>query len=320
MNRVLVRTMIVTHNLSKQFEDIWAVDGLDLNIQDGEVLALLGPNGAGKTTTIRMLTSVLQPTKGEAWVAGYDVVKEPKKVRAAVGVLTEQHGLYGRMPARDYLDFFGQIYGLATEDRQERVNHLLSEFGLSQVSGHRIEEYSKGMRQKLALARALLHNPPVLLLDEPTSAMDPESAHLVRDAIRDLRSASRAIIICTHNLSEAEELADKIAIIRYGRIIAQGSPEVLKSSILGPVEYEVRLGGKLNGQEPVLPKGANLTSEGQDWLRYQTNNPNEVNPELLQYLLKQGLPVVGLHEVPRGLEQVYMRAINEVQEGEALYD
>jgi ABC-2 type transport system ATP-binding protein len=150
--------------------------------------------------------------------------------------------------------------------------------------------------------------------------MDPESAHLVRDAIRDLRSASRAIIICTHNLSEAEELADKIAIIRYGRIIAQGSPEVLKSSILGPVEYEVRLGGKLNGQELVLPTGANLTCKGQDWLRFQTNNPNEVNPELLQYLLKQGLPVVGLHEVPRGLEQVYMRAINGVQEGEALDD
>ena len=138
---------------------------MNLNIQQGEVLALLGPNGAGKTTTIRILTSVLRPTKGRAWIAGYDVVKEPKKVRAAVGVLTEQHGLYGRMPAIDYLDFFGQLYGLTTEERKARTERLLDEFSLGDDSDRRIEEYSKGMRQKLALARALLHDPPVLLLD-----------------------------------------------------------------------------------------------------------------------------------------------------------
>lgn len=306
--------MIVTQDLSKQFGDYWAVNKVNLNIQQGEVLALLGPNGAGKTTTIRILTSVLRPTKGRAWIAGYDVVKEPKKVRAAVGVLTEQHGLYGRMPAIDYLDFFGQLYGLTTEERKARTERLLDEFSLGDDSDRRIEEYSKGMRQKLALARALLHDPPVLLLDEPTSAMDPESAHLVRDAIRDLRSASRAIIICTHNLSEAEELADKIAVIRQGEIIVQGSPDDLKSKMLGPAEYEVRLASQLNGQEPKLPAGAVLTSEGLDWLRYQTINPNEVNPELLQLLLEQGFPVVGLREVPRSLEQVYMQAIYGYQE------
>jgi ABC-2 type transport system ATP-binding protein len=306
--------MIVTQDLSKQFGDYWAVNKVNLDIQQGEVLALLGPNGAGKTTTIRILTSVLRPTKGRAWIAGYDVVKEPKKVRAAVGVLTEQHGLYGRMPAIDYLDFFGQLYGLTTEERKARTERLLDEFSLGDDSDRRIEEYSKGMRQKLALARALLHDPPVLLLDEPTSAMDPESAHLVRDAIRDLRSASRAIIICTHNLSEAEELADKIAVIRQGEIIVQGSPDDLKSKMLGPAEYEVRLASQLNGQEPKLPAGAVLTSEGLDWLRYQTINPNEVNPELLQLLLEQGFPVVGLREVPRSLEQVYMQAIYGYQE------
>lgn len=306
--------MIVTQDLSKQFGDYWAVNKVNLEIQQGEVLALLGPNGAGKTTTIRILTSVLRPTQGRAWIAGYDVVKEPKKVRAAVGVLTEQHGLYGRMPAIDYLDFFGQLYGLTTEERKARTERLLDEFSLGDDSDRRIEEYSKGMRQKLALARALLHDPPVLLLDEPTSAMDPESAHLVRDAIRDLRSASRAIIICTHNLSEAEELADKIAVIRQGEIIVQGSPDDLKSKMLGPAEYEVRLASQLNGQEPKLPAGAVLTSEGLDWLRYQTINPNEVNPELLQLLLEQGFPVVGLREVPRSLEQVYMQAIYGYQE------
>jgi ABC-2 type transport system ATP-binding protein len=308
--------MIVTQDLCKQFGDYWAVNQVNLSIQQGEVLALLGPNGAGKTTTIRILTSVLRPTRGRAWIAGYDVVKESKKVRAAVGVLTEQHGLYGRMLAIDYLDFFGQLYGLSAEGRKAHANNLLDKFGLRDDCDRRIEEYSKGMRQKLALARALLHDPTVLLLDEPTSAMDPESAHLVRDAIRDLRSDSRTIIICTHNLSEAEELADKIAVIRQGEIIVQGSPDDLKSTMLGLAEYEVHLASQLNGRKPELPSGAVLTSDGPDWLRYQTANPNEVNPELLQLLLEQGFPVVGLQEVPRTLEQVYIKAINGYQEVE----
>ncbi len=213
----------------------------------------MGPNGAGKTTTVRMLTSVLRPTRGQARIAGYDVVEEPARVRASVGVLTEQHGLYGRMPAGEYLDFFGQIYGMDARERRSRANQLLEDFGLIDYQARRISEYSKGMRQKLALARALIHNPPVLLLDEPTSAMDPESAHLVRNAIRDLRSASRAIIICTHNLAEAEELADQIAIIRKGRIIASGSPNELKQSYLGPAVFEVRLAIALNGSEIPLP-------------------------------------------------------------------
>ena len=181
----------------------------------------LGPNGAGKTTTVRMLTSVLRPTRGWARVAGYDVVDQPAQVRASVGVLTEQHGLYERMPADEYLDFFGQVYGLDARHAPEAHPGTAGTFGLGEYARRRIGEYSKGMRQKLALARALLHDPPVLLLDEPTSAMDPESARLVRDAIHELRSANRTIVICTHNLAEAEELADQIAIIRRGQIIAQ---------------------------------------------------------------------------------------------------
>ena len=181
----------------------------------------------------------------------------------------------------------------------------------------RIGEVSKGMRQKLALARALLHDPPVLLLDEPTSAMDPESARLVRDSIRDLRSASRAVIICTHNLSEAEELADHIAIIRRGRIIAQGSPETLKATFLGPAEYEIRLGVSLNGQALSLPQGANLTAQGMDWLRFRTLEPAHVNPAILRYLLDLGLPVLGLQEVTRSLEQVYLKAVSVAEGAEA---
>lgn len=304
--------MIVTENLTKKFNDFLAVDAVSLQVDSGQVMALLGPNGAGKTTTVRMLTSVLVPSSGWARVAGYDVVKQPAQVRASVGVLTEQHGLYDRMPADQYLDFFGQLYNMKSIIRQKRIDSLLTHFGLDESRKRRISEYSKGMRQKLALARALLHEPPVLLLDEPTSAMDPESARLVRDAIRDLRSAERTIVICTHNLAEAEELADQIAIIRRGKIIVRGTIAALKQSLLGPIEYEVRFAVPLDGQERSFPPGGRLTGHGPDWLRFQSDQPKEFNPRLLNSLLSQDLPVVSLHEVPRSLEAVYLQAVNAV--------
>ena len=309
--------MIETNNLSKLFDNILAVDGVTLTIQPGEVLALLGPNGAGKTTTVRMLTSILLPSRGWARVAGFDVVRQATQVRASVGVLTEMHGLYGRMPAEDYLDFFGQVYGMSRPDRQKRIRTLLEDYGLYADRRRRTGEYSKGMRQKLALARALMHNPPVLLLDEPTSAMDPESARLVRDAIQQLRSANRAIIICTHNLPEAEELADQIAIIRRGRIIALGTPAQLKETLLGPAEFEVRLAQVLNGWHPALPDQAALTSQGEDWFRYTTAVPQQTNPQVLDSLVARQLKVLSLSEVNRSLEKVYLQAISATEASEA---
>jgi ABC-2 type transport system ATP-binding protein len=311
--------MIRTQNLSKRFEDFLAVDSVSLSVEVGEVLALLGPNGAGKTTTVRMLTSVLRPSSGWAQVAGYDVVEQAQQVRASVGVLTEHHGLYNRMPAREYLDFFGQVYQISPARRQKRIAELLEAFGLQAYARRPIGEFSKGMRQKLALGRALLHDPPVLLLDEPTSAMDPESARLVRDAIRDLRSKERTIVICTHNLAEAEQLADQIAIIRRGRIITQGPPEALKNQLLGPVEYELRLASSLDGCRPALPDGAVLTTQGEDWIRYQVEDAAQLNPRILHDFLELGLPVVSLQEVPRSLEQVYLQAINASEGGDDQY-
>jgi len=310
--------MIETENLSKRFDEFLAVDGVCLRITPGQVMALLGPNGAGKTTTVRMLTSVLRPSGGWARVAGYDVAEQPNRVRASVGVLTEQHGLYERMPAQDYLSFFGEIYGLDVSTRMQRIGKLIEDFGLVEFRRRRIGEYSKGMRQKLALARALLHNPPVLLLDEPTSAMDPESARLVRDSIHALRSANRAILICTHNLVEAEELADQIAIIRRGRIIAQGTPADLKRRLLGPAEYEVCLSVDIDGHKPHLPPEVDITSVGVRSLRFRTERPEQVNPQLLQSLFEQELPVMSLQEVPRSLEQVYLQAMSTAPDGQAL--
>ena len=303
--------MIVTEDLSKEFEEFIAVDGVNLNVRAGEVLALLGPNGSGKTTTVRMLTSILRPTRGRARVAGFDVVEEANQVRAAVGVLTEHHGLYSRMPADEYLDFFGQLYGIDLPTRRKRSEHMLEEFGLGPFKKRSVGKFSRGMQQKLALARTLLHEPPVLLLDEPTSAMDPESARLVRDAIQALRSSDRAIILCTHNLSEAEKLADKIAIIRYGTIIAQGTPQELKQRLLGPAVYEVRFGVPQSFDQLKLPNDLQISACGEDWLRYRSSHPENDNPLVLQHLLSLGLKVVSLGEVPRSLEQIYLQVINK---------
>jgi ABC-2 type transport system ATP-binding protein len=303
--------MIITQDLSKSFNDFLAVDGVNLEVGAGEVLALLGPNGAGKTTTVRLLTSILKPSKGRAQVAGFDVATQPDQVRSSVGVLTENHGLYNRMPAFEYLDFFGQIYGMGVKERHDRICKLLQDFNLLEDSMRRIGEFSKGMRQKLALARALLHNPPVLLLDEPTSAMDPESAHLVRDSIKELRSADRAVMICTHNLAEAEELADRIAIIRRGKIIARGSPSFLKDELLGFPVYEINLAESLNEHLPELPEEVEMVEVGSDWLRYRSSDPQVMNPVVLKRMIEQEYKVVGLFEVPRSLEQVYLQAVSE---------
>ena len=310
--------MINCFDLSKQFGDFWAVNGVSLEVHPGEVLVLLGQNGAGKTTTVRMLTAVLTPTRGWAKIGGYDVAREPEMVRSAVGVLTEQHGLYARMTAEEYLDFFGQIYSLPMDIRKARISHLLEYFGLSQVAKRRTGEYSKGMRQKLALARALIHEPPVLLLDEPTSAMDPESARLVRDHIADLRSSKRTIIICTHNLTEAEYLADKIAVIYHGRTIIQGTLEEMKKRLLGPAEYEIRLGGEWSMESLDIPEEITITSRGSHGFSFKVDNPIVVNPQLVRNLTRENIPVISLQEVPRNLEQIYLEAMSRAERGETL--
>lgn len=301
--------MIHTEHLTKLFDQFVAVDDVNLDVPAGEVLALLGPNGAGKTTTVRMLTSVLRPTSGKAEIAGYDVIEHPEKVRACVGVLTEQHGLYERMRPHDYLDFFGQLYGLNRSKRQEQARFWMEKFGLDAARKRRIGEFSKGMRQKLALVRALLHDPPVLLLDEPTSAMDPESARLVRDALHLMRSERRAILLCTHNLVEAEELADRIAIIRKGQIVVYGPPDVLKRQILGPSIFDVRLTEPLDGKTLDLPGDAEIIERGECWFRYRVTQPEQTNPLVLKSLVENAISVMSLQESPRSLEDVYLKVM-----------
>jgi ABC-2 type transport system ATP-binding protein len=303
--------MIEAVGLTKDYDDFRAVDNVALDVPAGSVLVLLGPNGAGKTTIVRMLTSVLAPTLGRARVAGFDVVTQAAEVRAHVGVLTEQSGLYERMKAVEYLDFFGEVYHMSPELRRRRALELMERFGLSFALKKPLGEYSKGMKQKLALVRAMLHDPPVLLLDEPTSAMDPQSAKQVRDAIVEMQRDQCTFLITTHNLVEAQQLANSIAIIRKGRIIAAGSFEDMARHFVGDPIMELRVRGELNGLARDLGDLVAVEEEGANWLRYRVAHPVETNPRLLNRLVEQGVAVVSLAPVSQTLEEVYLQAVEE---------
>lgn len=301
--------LIETVGLTKQFETLTAVDNLTLNVDEGEILALLGPNGAGKTTTVRMLSSILKPTAGSARIAGYDVVQDARAVRHIIGHLTEFPGLYLRMHPLDYLDFFGELQHMPREQRRARAEELMKHFDLWDARDRRLAGYSKGMRQKMALIRAMLHNPRVLFLDEPTSAMDPHSAKQVRDAIATLRGSGHTIVLCTHNLYEAESLADHIAVIRRGKLIAFGTPAQLKRDLLGLPLWELQLARPLTQPMPLLNGHLEIESQDEVSLRYHTAEPHVANPYLLRRLHEIGAEVLTLREVPRSLEEVYLKLV-----------
>ena len=326
--------MIETQNLTKRFacstadrkqararrtgDDLaWfaAVDGISLEVPPGEVLALLGPNGAGKTTTVRMLAGILIPSEGRARVAGLDTVLQARQVRQAIGLLTEFPGLYLRMRAAEYLAFFGELQGLDAATIHRRTHDLSERFGLARNLSQRLGEYSKGMRQKLALIRAMLHDPDVLLLDEPTSALDPQGARQVRDAILDLRCERHTVLLCTHNLAEAEQLADRVAIIHHGQIVALDTPQCLKAALLGPPLQEVRLAEGLDGTWAELAGLVHIEDRGESWFRYRTPSPEITNPEVLARLAGLQARVVALSEVPRSLEEVCLRIVGKSDDG-----
>src|SRR3954466_11123721 len=220
--------MIRASGLGRSFGELWAVRGIDLEVRRGEVLGLLGPNGAGKTTTVRMLTALIAPSEGHASVDGLDVVEEPEGVRARVGILTETPGLYDKLSATANLEFFGRLYGLDAATRAARIERYLRLFSLWERRDDVAGAFSKGMKQKLAIARALLHDPAVIFLDETTAALDPEAAFVVREAIESLQRSGRTIVLATHNLDEADRLCDRIAFVRGG-LLRGDSPAGLRA-------------------------------------------------------------------------------------------
>ncbi len=301
--------MIEARNLHKVFGAFHAVRDVSLCVEPGEVVALLGPNGAGKTTTVRMLGAILRPSDGYARVAGYDVVEQAREVRRVVGLLTEFPGLYLRMRPQEYLCFFGALQGMSASDSARRAEQLLRQFGLWEARDKRLDSFSKGMKQKVALIRALIHDPPVLYLDEPTTAMDPHSARQVRDAMLELRAARRTILLTTHNLTEAEELADRIVIIRNGTIVAEGTFEQLTHQFLGAPRWELRLGIPAQRAAAVLDGLASIERIDGESVYYHTNEARLVNPQIVARLADAGIPIVALNELPRRLEDVYLEIV-----------
>ncbi|MDO9088058.1 MAG: ABC transporter ATP-binding protein [Anaerolineaceae bacterium] len=310
--------MIKTENLTKFFGEFTAVDQVNLEVPAGTILALLGPNGAGKTTTVRMLSSILKPSSGTAKVAGFDVASQPSEVRKMVGVLTEHHGLYGRMNADEYLLFFGALYGYSKSQVVNKINPMYEQLGMTNYRKKRLAEYSKGMRQKLALVRALIHEPPVLLLDEPTSAMDPESAKIVRTAIKSLKNKERTIVLCTHNLVEAEELSDQIAIIQDGKIILQKSIQDVKNSLFGTPVFIAKFDQKIDGNQLGLPNDIQILKIIDNEIYIKITNPNEQNPGLIRSLSQKN-NLVSFTEFSKRLEDAYLGAVNPVSQ-EEIYD
>jgi ABC-2 type transport system ATP-binding protein len=299
--------LIQTQNLTRRFGDILAVDRLTLKVEPGEIFGFLGPNGAGKTTTIRMLAGLIAPSSGEATVAGCRLGREDSTLRRRIGVLTETPGLYDGLSAQANLAFFAELYEVPNPDAA--VNHYLAWLGLSERRFEAAGTFSKGMRQKLAIARALLHEPQVVFLDEPTSGLDPEAAHLVRDFIAELRREGRTIFLCTHNLDEADRLCDRIGVFRQ-RLLALDTPSALRRQLFGRTVVV-----HLRAASPTFTdaaKALDFVQEAKDVdgrLLVTLDDPEAHNPDLIRALVASGADVQFVGELRQSLEDVYLRLV-----------
>ena len=307
--------MIRIENLSKKFDGTLAVDNLTLRVRQGEVFGFLGPNGAGKTTTVRMLAALISPTAGTAWVNGHQIGLEDDAIRAGVGILTETPGLYPRLNARENLRLFAKLYGVSDVDAQ--VKKYLCMLGLWERRDEPVGGFSKGMRQKLAIARALLHEPPVLFLDEPTSALDPEAARVVRDFIEELSGQGRTIFICTHNLDEADRLCDRIAIIKQ-QLVRVDTPVALRRGLYGRsvLIWLQAVTPELIAAVEALPFVKSV-SQIDGRLRVALDDPEAQNPAVIRALVEAGGAVQFVQEEEHSLEQIYFDLMEETNHANA---
>ncbi len=299
--------MIHTENLTKKFGNVLAVENLSLDIKEGEVFGFLGPNGAGKTTTVRMLASLIGPTSGTATVAGFTVGKQDIEIRRNVGLLTETPGMYDNLSAETNLRIFAELYEV--KDIAGQVGKYLKMLGLWERRNDAAGTFSKGMKQKLAIARALLHEPRLLFLDEPTSGLDPEASHLVREFISELKREGRTIFLCTHNLDEADRLCDRVGVFKT-RLLVLDSPAALRKSVFGrKVVFHLEdakdcmVDGLL--QLPFVQEAKRVENK----LIVQLDDPDKNNPEIVRYLVDGGMDVQFIGELRYSLEEVYLQLV-----------
>lgn len=297
--------MISCRGLSRSFGGVRAVDGIDLEVPDGSIVALLGPNGAGKTTTVRMVCGLIGISAGEATIDAVSVNRDPTGARARSGVLMGDAGLYETMAMREYLAFFAEAFGYDRRSALARAEQLCADVGLADRMRDKIGTFSKGMKQRVALARALVNDPRALFLDEPTSGLDVEAALEFRGRIREFRDERRSIVLCTHILAEAEQLADDVVVIQKGRIVARGTPrELMRSS--GGRRFTIEMNG---APDPAAIfrslEVTNVDASGGS-LAFTTADPATTNPEIVRRLVRAKIDVVSLTEESRSLEDAYV--------------
>jgi ABC-2 type transport system ATP-binding protein len=305
--------MIDIDGLTRHFDGVVAVENLTLRIEDGQIFGLLGPNGAGKTTTVRMLACLLRPTRGTAYIDGMEVSRNPDSlhIRQMVGVLPEAPGLYEALSAWANLEFFAKLYDVPPSKREARIRELLQMLGLWEKRDDRVATYSKGMKQKIAIARAVVHEPEYLFLDEPTAGLDPQAAATVRDLILELKGEGRTILLNTHNLDEAERVCDRIGILRT-RLLAQGTPEELAARHFGrtTVLHVKSLPADLLDRLQSIPGVRNVrTVDGKVLL--DVGDPKATNPAIASTAMEAGAQVQFITELRYGLEEVYMKLMGE---------
>ena len=306
--------MIRVKNLTKHFDDLKAVDGISFTVEKGEIFGFLGPNGAGKTTTIRMLSCIIEPTNGNAHLNGYNIRENKMEIRRMVGILTENPCLYERLTPIYNLDFFGKLYDVPDADRARRINEILEMFDLYDRKDEKVETFSKGMKQKLALARALLHDPDIIFLDEPTAALDPKIAKGVRDYIKKLGKGGKKIIfICTHNLTEAEYLCDRVAVIDHGRIAGIGSPDELSKDIWKGEQVEIVLKNFNHEIEQALRDLEVITSYDyqKPCLLIDVKDISTDNPIIIETLVKSGAQIISAKIKQHSLEDIYLNLVRD---------
>lgn len=243
--------MIKIESLNKSFGKIKALNDLNLDIKRGELLGIIGPNGAGKTTTIRITCCILQPDSGDVLVDGMSIHQEPIKIKSMIGYLPEEPNLYERFKARDLLRYFAELYGVPKEEINGRIDEMLELVGMSHRADDRINTFSKGLRQRIGIARALVHDPEILIFDEPTMGLDPATSHNIREFIRQLKG-DKTIILCTHYMDEADSLCDRVAVLNQGQIMDMGTPQDLKSKVHGYIILNVKVNGPEQGTVKVI--------------------------------------------------------------------
>jgi ABC-2 type transport system ATP-binding protein len=303
--------MIETKGLGRKFDDKVAVEDLNLKVEDGEVFGLLGPNGAGKTTTIRMLACLIKQSSGTATVNGYEINKEPDSsfIRGIVGVLPESPGLYDSLSANRNLEFFARLYGVKKYEREKRIEELLRMLELWERREEPVATFSKGMKQKIAIARAFVHDPQVVFLDEPTAGLDPQASHTVREFLLALRKEGRTIFINSHHLDEVERLCDRIAIMNRS-VLAVGSPRELSRRYWGRTTV-IELSQPAQGFLEVvrsLPFASKVREEDGKIL-VDLDDPEVRNPAIIEALSRAGAKIEYVTEFKRSLEDVYMKLI-----------